>query len=121
MVHDQPEYAAAWSALGVIDAGLGNKSDAIAEGKHACELLPVSKDSADGPFYITNLALIYAWVGEKDLALEQLAISAEIPAGVTYGELKLSPIWDPLRSDPRFEKIVEEAKKPVVLKETASK
>jgi tetratricopeptide (TPR) repeat protein len=121
MVHDQPEYAAAWSALGVIDAGLGNKSDAIAEGKHACELLPVSKDSADGPFYVTNLALIYAWVGEKDLALEQLAISAEIPAGVTYGELKLSPIWDPLRSDPRFEKIVEEAKKPVVLKETASK
>ena len=59
-----------------------------------------------GPFYVTNLALIYAWVGEKDLALEQLAISAKIPAGVTYGELKLSPFWDPLRDDPRFEKIV---------------
>ena len=105
-VQDQPEYAPAWSALGAIDAGLGHKSDAIAEGKRACELLPVSKDPLDGPFYVTNLALIYAWVGEKDLALEQLAISAEIPAGVTYGELKLSPIWDPLRSDPRFEKIV---------------
>jgi TolB-like protein/Tfp pilus assembly protein PilF len=105
-VQDQPEYAPAWSALGAIDAGLGHKSDAIAEGKRACELLPVSKDPLDGPFYVTNLALIYAWVGEKDLALEQLAISAEIPAGVTYGELKLSPIWDPLRGDPRFEKIV---------------
>jgi tetratricopeptide (TPR) repeat protein len=105
-VQDQPEYAPAWSALGAIDAGLGHKSDAIAEGKRACELLPVSKDPVDGPFYVTNLALIYAWVGEKDLALEQLAISAEIPAGVTYGELKLSPIWDPLRGDPRFEKIV---------------
>lgn len=115
-VQDQPDYAPAWSALGAIDAGLGHKSDAIAEGKRACELLPVSKDALDGPFYVTNLALIYAWVGEKDLALEQLAISAEIPAGVTYGELKLSPIWDPLRGDPRFEKLVEEAKKPVALK-----
>jgi TolB-like protein/Tfp pilus assembly protein PilF len=105
-VQDQPEYAPAWSALGAIDAGLGHKSDAIAEGKRACELLPVSKDPLDGPFYVTNLALIYAWVGEKDFALEQLAISAEIPAGVTYGELKLSPIWDPLRGDPRFEQIV---------------
>jgi TolB-like protein/class 3 adenylate cyclase len=105
-VQDQPEYAPAWSALGAIDAGLGHKSDAIAEGKRACELLPVSKDPVDGPFYVTNLALIYAWVGEKDLALKQLAISAKIPAGVTYGELKLSPIWDPLRGDPRFEKIV---------------
>jgi hypothetical protein len=50
--------------------------------------------------------MIYAWVGEKDLALEQLAIAAKIPAGVTYGELKLFPQWDSLRNDPRFEKIV---------------
>jgi hypothetical protein len=105
-VQGQPEYAPAWSLLGMIDAGLGRKTEAITEGKRACQLLPISKDAADGPFYATNLALIYAWVGEKDLALEQLAISAKIPAGVTYGELKLSPIWDPLRGDPRFEKIV---------------
>jgi TolB-like protein/class 3 adenylate cyclase/Flp pilus assembly protein TadD len=105
-VQGQPEYAPAWSLLGMIDAGLGRKTEAIAEGKRACQLLPISRDAVDGPFYVTNLALIYAWVGEKDFALEQLAISAKIPAGVTYGELKLSPIWDPLRSDPRFEKIV---------------
>jgi hypothetical protein len=60
----------------------------------------------DGPSYITNLAIIYAWTGEKGLALEQLAISAKIPAGVTYGELKLYPQWDSLRGDPRFEKLV---------------
>ena len=71
----------------MIDAGLGRKTEAITEGKRACQLLPISKDAADGPVYVTNLALIYAWVGEKDLALEQLAISAKIPAGVTYGEL----------------------------------
>jgi TolB-like protein/Tfp pilus assembly protein PilF len=103
---EQPDYAAAWSVLGATDAGLGHNDDAIAEGKRACELLPLSKDAWDGPSYILNLALIYAWVGEKDLALEQLAISAKIPGGVTYGELKLFPSWDPLRGDPRFEKIV---------------
>ena len=60
----------------------------------------------DGPSYIVNLAMIYAWTGEKDLALEQLAISAKIPAGVTYGELKLYPQWDSVRGDPRFAKLL---------------
>ena len=57
----------------------------------------------DGPSYITTLALIYAWTDEKDLALEQLATSARIPGGITYGELKLNPQWDSLRGDSRFE------------------
>ena len=105
-VREQPDYAPAWSRLGLIDAGLGRKEDAIREGRRACELLPVTKDSVDGPNYITNLAMIYAWTGEKDLALEQLAMTAQIPSGVTYGELKLYPQWDSLRGDPRFEKIV---------------
>jgi TolB-like protein/Flp pilus assembly protein TadD len=105
-VKEQPDYAPAWSILGAIDAGLGRQTEAVSEGKKARDLLPVSKDAWDGPSYITNLALIYAWVGEKDLALEQLTLSASTPAGVTYGELKLSPIWDSLRGDPRFDKIV---------------
>ncbi len=105
-VQEQPDYAPAWEILGAIDAGLGRKADAIAEGQRACELLPVSKDAWDGPSFVTNLALIYTWVDEKDLALEQLTASAKMPAGITYGELKLSPVWDSLRSDPRFEKIV---------------
>ena len=90
----------------MLDAGLGHKSDAIAEGKRARELLPISKDAFDGPIYATYLAMIYAWVGEKDLALKELELSASIPAGVQYGLLKLSPNWDSLRGDPRFEKIV---------------
>ena len=86
----------------MLDAGLGHKSEAIAEGKRARELLPVSKDALDGPIYATYLATIYAWVGEKDLALQELELSASIPCGVQYGVLKLSPIWDSLRDDPRF-------------------
>lgn len=105
-VQDQPDYAPAWSLLGMIDAGLGRKADAIAEGKRACELLPISKDSWVGCIYVTNLALIYAWLGEKDLALEQLALSAENPPGISYGELKLYPTWDSLRGNPRFDKLV---------------
>jgi TolB-like protein/class 3 adenylate cyclase len=106
VVRDQPDYAPAWSRLGLIDAGLGRKEDAIREGRRACELLPLTKDAMDGPSYIVNLATIYAWTGEKDLALEQLEIAAKIPSGITYGELKLYPQWDSLRGTPRFEKIV---------------
>jgi eukaryotic-like serine/threonine-protein kinase len=102
----QPDYASAWSRLGLVDAGLGRKEEAIREGRRACELLPLSKDAWDGASYIINLAMIYAWVGEKDLALEQLALAAHVPNGVTYGELRLYPQWDPLRGDARFEKIV---------------
>jgi serine/threonine-protein kinase len=105
-VSEQPDYAPAWTILGAIDAGLGRKNEAIAEGRRACELLPISKDAWDGVGFISYLALIYSWVGEKDLALEQLAIAAKSPNGITYGELKLDPTWDSLRGDSRFEKIV---------------
>jgi tetratricopeptide (TPR) repeat protein len=105
-VRDQPDYAPAWSRLGLIDAALGRKAEAIQEGRRACELLPISKDALDGASYIKHMATIYAWVGEKDLALEQLALVAQLPAGVTYGELKLYPQWDSLRNDPRFDKIL---------------
>jgi TolB-like protein/DNA-binding winged helix-turn-helix (wHTH) protein len=104
-VREQPDYAVAWSVLGLIDAGLARKDDAVREGRRACELMPVSRDTIVGPALITNLALIYAWTGEKDLAFEQLTASAQIPSGVTYGDLKLNPRWDMLRADPRFEKL----------------
>ncbi len=101
----QPDNARAWSLLGRIDAALGRREDALREGRRACELTPVSKDAA-GVHFVTDLAVVYTWLGENDLALEQLAISARLPAGVYYGGLKLDPQWDPLRGDPRFEKIV---------------
>ena len=90
----------------MIDAGLGRKDDAVREGRRACELLPLSMDSVAGPSFVTNLAIIYAWTGEKDLAFEQLTIAAKIPCTLSYGELRLHPYWDPLRGDPRFDKVV---------------
>jgi hypothetical protein len=85
---------------------LGVKMKPVHEGRRACALLPISKDAVVGASLITNLAAVYAWTGEKDLALERLALSARIPAGVSHGELKLYAQWKPLCGDPRFEKIV---------------
>jgi serine/threonine protein kinase/tetratricopeptide (TPR) repeat protein len=93
-----------------LDAGLGKKEEAIREGLHAVDLMPIAKDSYWGPSLVADLALVYAWTGERDRALEQLEIVATIPAGPTYGDLRFNPCWDSLRGDPRFDKIVAAAK-----------
>jgi serine/threonine-protein kinase len=103
MVIDQPDYAPARSILGVAGAALGRREQAIKEGRRACELLPLSKDAWEGPSWVINLAIIYGWLGEKDAAFEQLDAAVKNIAGISYGELKLMPIWDPLRKDPRFD------------------
>ena len=90
----------------MIDAALGRKQEALGECGRAVELLPVQKDAFNGPLMIQWYAISAAWVGEKDLACEQLAIATGLPGYVSYGELKLQPWWDPLRGDPCFEKIV---------------
>jgi TolB-like protein/class 3 adenylate cyclase/Flp pilus assembly protein TadD len=106
LVARQPDYAQALCVLGMADAALGHKEDAIREGRHAVELLPVTKDSINGPLLVQYLALIYAWTGEKDLAFQQLAIAVGMPGYLSYGDLRLHPYWDPLRSDSRFDQIV---------------
>ena len=103
---EQPDYPQAWSYLGLTNAMLGRCSEAIQEGKRACQVLPYTKDSWVGPTFENNLAMIYSACGEKDAALEQLDRTAKLPVGITYGELKCSAEWDPLRGDPRFDKIV---------------
>jgi TolB-like protein/Flp pilus assembly protein TadD len=106
IVQAQPNYGPALCVLGLIDAGLGRKEEALREGRRAVELLPVEKDAINGPLMIEYLAMIAGWVGDKDLACEQLPIAIPPPSPISYGQLKLLPFWDPLRGDPRFEKIV---------------
>ena len=104
---NQPDYAAALCALGVVDAVLGNKEDAIREGERAVELIPVSKNAIEGATLVRYLAVIYAWTGDKDRAIQRLAETTYLPGShVSYGYLRLHPLWDPLRGDPRFEAIV---------------
>jgi len=106
IVQAQPNYGPALCVLGLIDAGLGRKEEALHEARRAVELLPVQKDAINGSLMIRYLAMIAAWVGDKDLACEQLAIAVRPPSTVSYGQLKLLPYWDPLRGHPRFEQIV---------------
>jgi len=100
----------------MIDAALGRKEQALTEGRRAAELLPIEKDAMTGQEILRNLAITYAWTGEKDLAIKQLQELLPLYGPISYGQLKLHPWWDPLRSDPRFDKIMEEAKKPVALR-----
>ena len=111
---NKPDDAIFLSEVGTIDAGLARKEEAIREARQAVELLPISKDAVNAPHLIANLALVYAWTGEHDLALEELKKVATIPgafeAQVTYGDLRFNPRWDDLRGDPRFDEIVVAAK-----------
>jgi serine/threonine protein kinase/tetratricopeptide (TPR) repeat protein len=106
IIDAQPNYGPALCVLGLIDAGLGRKSEAVREGSQAIEFLPLTKDAVGGAELVKYLATIAAWVDEKDLAFEQLEIVTNRPSSISYGQLKLLPFWDPLRGDPRFEEIV---------------
>ena len=106
IVAREPDFAAAVSLLGMIDAGLGRKEEAIREGRRACELLPPSQDAIDGINLAVNLAQIYAWTNENDLAIGQIVEVERVPNNLSYGMLKLHPYWDSLRGDSRFAKLV---------------
>jgi len=105
-LRDQPDDGLLLATLGLIDAGLSRKNEALAEGRRAVELRPISEDAVDGAVVIGNLAMIYAWVGDVDLAIERLNFLAKIPGGPDYGQLKLDPAWDAVRRDPRFTKML---------------
>lgn len=107
-LNEQPDYAPTLCVLGLIDAALGHKDEAIQEGRHAIELLPITKNSIDGAELMKYMGVIYAWCGERDLAIDQIAATLKIPSTLSYGNLKLHPYWDSLRGDPRFETIVRD-------------
>ena len=102
----QPDNGPVLCALGLIDAQLGRNKEALREGRRAVEVMPVAKSSLEGTDVLYSFAMICAWTGERDLALGQLEKLVKIPAGPSYGDLRLDPSWDSLRGDPRFEKIV---------------
>jgi serine/threonine protein kinase/tetratricopeptide (TPR) repeat protein len=105
-IRGHPDDVTLLSELGLIDAGLGRKEEALNEGRRATELAPSVKDSSTEPYVELCFAIICAWTGERELALGQLEALSKTPGYHDYGDLRLSPLWDPLRGDPRFEKIV---------------
>jgi len=110
IVQAQPDYGPTVCVLGLIDAALGRKDLALEEGRRAIALTPPEKDVYNGNCVLQYFAITAAWAGDKELALEQLETGLRAPAAslmLSYGALKLLPFWDPLRGDPRFEKIVQ--------------
>ena len=109
IVQAQPDFGPTLCVLGLIDAALGRTDLALDEGRRAIALTPLEKDVTNGSFVLQYFAITAAWAGEKELALQQLEAGVRAPATaniLSYGCLKLLPFWDPLRGDPRFEKIV---------------
>ncbi len=106
VLQTQGETAPALNRLATIDAYLGRRDDAIRSAQRACDLVPLSRDKIDAPRYLHEAAAVYAILGEKDPALEILAVAAANPGWTTYGELRLNPDWDSLRGDSRFEVIL---------------
>src|SRR5262249_19208968 len=91
-----PNAAGLLSCLGLIDAGLGRKEEALREGRRAMELLAIAKSSMTQSLVRTRFAITCAWTGERELALQQLEILVKLPGSPSYGDLRLNPMWDPL-------------------------
>ena len=111
-VQQSPQNAPLLSQLAVVDALLNNKGTAIAEARRAVEMLPASEDAMEGPCLELNLAVVYAWTDELDLAFERLSALTKVANGIFYGQLKWDPLWEPLRRDPRYEKLLAELAPP---------
>jgi tetratricopeptide (TPR) repeat protein len=106
-VETNPDEAELLSVLGVVDAFLGRKQEATQEATRTLEIRPISQDAVEGPWILGNLAVVHAWTNEPDLAFRQLAVLVETPSGLDCREIfKADPIWDPIRKDPRFDKLV---------------
>jgi hypothetical protein len=107
-VQKSPGRADLLSQLAVVDALLNNKETAVAEGKRAVQMLPISTDAVDGSLIELKLAVVYGWTNELDLAFETLNSLAKVPGAFNYGTLKRDPYWEPLRQDLRYEKLLAE-------------
>jgi TolB-like protein/Tfp pilus assembly protein PilF len=102
----KPEHARTIAVLAQVDAGLGQKELAIHEAQHAVDLMPITKDIYDGALVLEGMAQVYTWSNEPDRAIDLLQKLVTMPGYTNYARLKLHPMWNPLRGDPRFEKIV---------------
>ena len=96
--------------LALAFAQLGRKADALREGRRAAEILPVSRDALDGADLQEDLAYVELLVGDHNAAITRLANLLTIPSDVSVPMLRADPMWDPLRNDPRFQRLVVTAR-----------
>jgi serine/threonine protein kinase/Tfp pilus assembly protein PilF len=112
---ERPDDPDLLSGLNLADAGLGRKEEARQGAEQVVRLVPTSRDAVDGPMYVMRLAQVYAWTGDNEAALRELAEIVTQPRGPTYGRLQFDPAWDEIRADRRFEELLAKAARPLIL------
>ena len=100
----------------VAEAGLGQNEDAVRHARHAAEIVPPSVDAVLGPGCEMRLAQVLAMTGDRDGAFDKLGKLVKLPFGLNHGDLKLNPMWDDLRDDSRFDRILAESALPLATK-----
>jgi tetratricopeptide (TPR) repeat protein len=106
-VNKWPEDPRYHSALGIVYAALGRMEEAVREGKKAVELLPLSKDAAYGIPFVEDLAQIYIIIGDQETAIDQIEMLFTIPSWISVQYLKINPLYDRLKDNPRFQKLIQ--------------
>jgi eukaryotic-like serine/threonine-protein kinase len=109
----RPDDPTLLGALSVAEAGLGQNEGALRHARHAAEMLPPSVDAVAGPLCEIRLAQVLAKTGDRDGAFDKLSKLVKLPFSLNYGDLKLNPMWDDLRDDPRFDRILADSALPV--------
>ena len=104
---ESPGDAARHALVGLIYAGLGRNEEAVGAGRRAIEILPESKDALNGPILVISLSRILTMTGAQEEALSLLQRSLATVGGITVQELRLEPTWDPLRTNPVFQQLLE--------------
>jgi thioredoxin-like negative regulator of GroEL len=110
----RPDDPVLLSALSLAYCGLGRNEDAVREALHLVQVMPISRDAADGMTSEKLLAVVYMEAGQTDAALEVLARIVNLPFGPNYGELKFDEVWDAVRTNPKFEAVLEQSRQPPV-------
>jgi serine/threonine protein kinase/tetratricopeptide (TPR) repeat protein len=109
----QPDDSNLLSYLALVEAGLGENDEALRQAQRAVDRYPVSRDAVEGAHVARLRAQVYAWVGQTDAALNELANLMSVPYALDYGQLALDPVWDSLRNDRRFAQLLEQARRPI--------
>ena len=108
----RPDDPSLIGELAVAEAALGQNEEALRHARHAAEMLPPSVDAVGGAMCEMNLVAALVMTGDRDATFDKLSKLVKLPFGLTHGDLKLNPVWDDLRDDPRFDRILAESALP---------